>query len=64
MLNLGFSAISLLLRPPVSFVFEGFQIGSPFPSRYISGPDVPQILFTPQNVAIDQGINLRVFPTS
>ena len=27
-------------------------------------PDVPQNLFTPQNVAIDQGINLRVVPTS
>ena len=25
---------------------------------------VPQILLTPQNVAIDQGINLRVVPTS
>ena len=27
-------------------------------------PDVPQILFTPQNVAIDQGINLKLVPTS
>ena len=27
-------------------------------------PEVPQISFTPQNVAIDQGINLRVVPTS
>ena len=27
-------------------------------------PDIPQNLFTPQNVAIDQGINLRVVPTS
>ena len=27
-------------------------------------PDVPQISFTPQNVAINQGIHLRVIPTS
>ena len=41
MLNLGFSAVLLLLRPPVSFVFEGFQIGSPSSSPDINLRVVP-----------------------
>ena len=61
-LNLVISAVSP--PPPMSVVFEGFQIGSILHSQISPGPDVPQFLFTPQNVAIDQGINLRVVPTS
>ena len=64
MLNLVFSAVLLLLRPLVSFVLEGFQIVSPSSSPDVSVPNVSQVLFTPQNVAINQGINLRVVPTS
>ena len=64
MLNLVFSAVLLLLRPPVSFVLEGFQIGSPSSSPDISGSRCPTNFVHPQNVAIDQGINLRVVPTS
>ena len=64
MLNLVFSAVSLLLRPPVSFVFEGFQIGSPSLSPDISGSGCPTNFVTPQIVAINQEINLRVVPTS
>ena len=41
MLNLVFSAVSLLLHPPVMFVFEGFQIGSPCSSPDISASRCP-----------------------
>ena len=47
MFNLVISAVLLLLRPPVSFVFEGFQIGSPSSSPDISGSRCPTKIFHP-----------------
>ena len=60
-----YAQFSILRRPPppqVLVVFEGFQMGSPSPSPDISCSNVPQLLFTSQNVAIKKGIHLGVVP--
>ena len=50
--------------PPVSFVFKGFRKGHLLNTQLSLVPGVPQILSTPQNIAIDQGTNSKVVPTS
>ena len=62
MLNLVFSAVPLLLRS--RFCLKASRQGHLLHRQISPVPDVPQILFTPQNVAIDQGINLSVVATS
>ena len=62
MLYLVFSAIPLLLRSLLCL--KASRQGHLLNFQISLVPEVPQILFTPQNVAIDQAINLRVVPTS
>ena len=62
MLNLVFSAVPLLLRSRLCL--KAFRQGHLLYRQISPVPDVPQISLTPQNVAINQGINLRVVPTS
>ena len=59
--NLVFSAIPLLLQS--RFCLKASRQVHRLHGQISPVPDVPQILFTPQNVAIDQGINLRVVLT-
>ena len=62
-----FALFSNLCHPPplpVSFVFKGFPKGNLLNTQISMVPDVPQILFTPQDIAIDQGTNSKVVPTS
>ena len=50
------------LRLMVSVLFEDFPIDSPSHCQISLVPDFLQILFNPKNVAINQGIHLRVVP--
>ena len=62
MLNLVFSAVPLIHRSRL--YLKASRQGHLLHRQISPVPNVSQILFTPQNVAIDQGINLRVVPTS
>ena len=58
MLNLVFSVAPLLLRSRLCL--KASREGDLLHCQLSPVPHVPQILLTPQNVAINQGINLRV----
>merc|ERR1712105_99402 len=60
-LNLVFSAFKLLLRSHLCL--KASRWGHLLHCQISLVPGVSQISFTPQNVAIDKGINLRVVPT-
>ena len=62
MLNLVISAVPLIHRSRL--YLKASRQGHLLHRQISPVPDVSQISFTPQNVAIDQGINLRVVPTS
>ena len=64
MLNFVFSTVSLLLPLRSGLCLKASRQGHLLHCQISPVPDVPQILFTPQNVAINQGINLRVVPMS
>ena len=53
---------SLLLRSRLCL--KGSRQGHLLRCHISQVSNIPQISFTPQNVAIDKGINLRVVPTS
>ena len=56
-INLVFSAIPLIIRSLLCL--KASRWGHLLHRQISSVPDVPQILFTPQNIAIEQGIYLR-----
>ena len=62
MLNLVFSAVPLLLWS--CLCLKASRQGHLLHRQISPVPDVPQILFTPQNVSLYQWINLKVAPTS